>query len=141
MMRLWRFLALGLLAQAPLGCDDGDGKGEHDDRDDEHEEDISVGPSTGAACDDSLTYAKDIKPIVDAHCTRCHATSVKDAARMGAPEDHNFDTESGILEAAAHIDEVAGKGPLQTNTFMPPSAPRPSDEQRELLSQYVACHL
>jgi uncharacterized membrane protein len=136
MKRLWLSLALGLLAQAPLGC--GDDKKDPDGGDDDS---VPVGPSTGAACDHSLTYANDIKPFMEKYCTRCHATNVKGSDRMGAPEDHNFDSESGILEAAAHIDEQAGSGPQQTNVTMPANAPKPSIDERATLSQYLACHL
>jgi uncharacterized membrane protein len=137
MKRLWLPLALGLLVQAPLGC--GDDKKDDDAEDDES---TSVGPSTGAECDESLTYTKDVKPIVDKYCTRCHSSKLTGAAaRMNAPADHNFDTESGILEAAAHIDQQAGSGPLQTNVIMPLTAPKPSNEERATLSQYLACHL
>jgi uncharacterized membrane protein len=136
MKRIWLLLALGLLVQAPLGCSDDD-----DDGDAEDEESVPVGLGTGAKCDDSLTYEDDIKPIADKYCIRCHSTSVKGDARMGAPEDHNFNTESGILDAAAHIDQVAGSGPDQTNTMMPPSAPKPTMAERETLSKYLACHL
>jgi uncharacterized membrane protein len=139
MKRLWLPLALGLLVQAPLGC--GDDK-KDDAGDDEDDENTPVGPSTGAECDDSLTYAKDIKPIVEQYCTRCHSSKLTGAgARMNAPADHNFDSESGILEAAAHIDQQAGSGPRATNTTMPLTAPKPSTAERETLSQYLACHI
>jgi uncharacterized membrane protein len=135
MKRLWLLLALGLLVQTPLGC--GDSK----DDDAEDDESVPVGNSTGATCDESLTYANDIKPIAEKYCTRCHAESVKGSARMGAPEDHNFDSEEGILDAAGHIDETAGSGPDATNTMMPPSGDKPTKAERETLAKYLACHL
>lgn len=139
MKRVWLLLALGLVVQAPLGC--GDEKKDADEDGGDDEDSVPVGTSTGAACDDSLTYEDDIKPIAEKYCTRCHSTKVKGDARMNAPEDHNFDSEEGILDAAAHIDEVAGSGPKATNTMMPPSAPKPTMEERETLAKFVACHL
>jgi len=140
MKRTCLLLALVLLAQSPLGCGE-DGGDKNDDADAHVEEEVPVGPGTGATCDDSLSYANDIKPIVEKYCTRCHASTVKGTARMGAPADHNFDSESGILEAAAHIDEQAGSGPNGTNVVMPPSDPKPSTDERATLSKYLACHL
>jgi len=135
MKRLWLLFALVVLVQAPLGCGD--------DRDDDngHEEGVSVGPSTGAACDDKLTYTRDIAPLMEKYCTRCHGSKVVGADRMGAPSDHNFDTEADIHEMAAHIDEQAGSGPEVTNTTMPPSGAKPSVAEREILSKFLACHL
>jgi hypothetical protein len=60
---------------------------------------------------------------------------------MGAPSDHNFDTEGGIHEMAGHIDQYAGSGPEVTNTSMPPSGAKPTVEERETLSKFLACHL
>ncbi len=134
MKRLWLLFVLALWVQAPLGCGD-----DHDD-DDEHEESGAVGPSTGAVCDKSLTYASDVKPLMEKYCTRCHGSKVTGAARMGAPEDHNFDSEEGIHEMAGHIDQQAGSGPDGTNTTMPPSNPKPTMAERELLSKFLACH-
>lgn len=137
MKRVWLLFALALCVQAPLGCGD-----DHDDDDtgDEHDEGVSVGPSTGAVCDESLTYARDIKPLMEKYCTRCHGSNVTGSARMGAPSDHNFDSEEGIHEMAGHIDEQAGSGPDGTNLMMPPSGAKPTMAERELLSKFLACH-
>ncbi|HTU60922.1 MAG TPA: hypothetical protein VMF89_20860 [Polyangiales bacterium] len=139
MKRLWLLFALGLVVQAPLGC--GDDHDDGDDHDHEHEEGEAGALSTGAVCDDSLTYAGDIKPLMDQYCTRCHSSKIAGAARMGAPADHNFDTEAGIHEMVHHIDEQAGSGPDGTNTTMPPSNPKPTTAEREMLSKFLACHL
>lgn len=136
MKRLWLLLALGLIVQMPLGCGD-----DHDDDDHEDDESVPVGASSGASCDDSLTYAADIKPIAEKYCTRCHSTKVKGADRMGAPEDHNFDSEDGILDAAGHIDQEAGSGPKATNTAMPINGDKPTIAERETLAKFLACHM
>ena len=39
---------------------------------------------------------------------------------MGAPADHNFDVELGIIGNVRHIDEDTCAGPKATNMRMPP---------------------
>ncbi|HEX6244973.1 MAG TPA: hypothetical protein VFZ61_28830 [Polyangiales bacterium] len=80
---------------------------------------------------------------MERYCLRCHADSVPLTQRQGAPGDHNFDTERGVLSQAEHIDLVAGSGPESTNRSMPPkgSGPYPSMEERELLAAFLACEL
>ena len=100
-----------------------------------------AGPMTGATCPKSstLTYDNFAKDFFSSYCTRCHATSVKGAARMGAPDDHNFETLDGIKEAMDHVDEVAGSGPKATNTKMPPDGAKPSMTERQKLAEWLAC--
>jgi len=102
-----------------------------------------VGESTSATCPDSstLTYETDIAPILAMYCVRCHATSVSKSARHGAPSDHNFDSELGVLEEATHVDQVAGSDGTITNTEMPPKGyPAPSVQERMKLSEWLACN-
>ena len=77
------------------------------------------------------------------YCLRCHAESVPLAQRHGAPGDHNFDTEHGVLSQAEHIDMLAGSGPEATNRSMPPKGfgPFPSTDERAVLAAFVACEL
>jgi uncharacterized membrane protein len=126
---LW-MLALGCVANVACG-DDSDGEDEEGGGD--------LGPATGAACDPSLTYQKDIAPLMTAYCTRCHATTLTGAARMNAPEDHNFDSEQGILAEKSHVDKTAGSGPNATNTIMPLTDPKPTKAERETLAKWIAC--
>lgn len=120
---------------AGLGC--GDDDHDHDEAD---EEEADVGTATGAVCDSTLTYEADIAPFAAKYCTSCHATALTGTARQGAPGDHNFETEDGILEEKAHVDEEAGSGPSATNTAMPPAgSPAPTKAEREKLSAWLAC--
>lgn len=135
MNRYWCWLGLALALQVALGCDN------DSERDDDAGHEQRIAPATGAVCDDSLRYADDIKPIVERYCTRCHSSELPSSARMGAPADHNFDSEEGLLEVALHIDREAGSGPRQTNTVMPPSGAAPSRVERATLSTFLACHL
>ncbi len=73
------------------------------------------------------------------YCTSCHSSAVSGTARNGAPSDHNFDSLEGIQSATEHIDENAGSGPKATNTRMPPSGNRPTLEERQKLSEWIAC--
>jgi len=132
----WALFALTTSFSAVYGCgDDSDG--------DEHsEEGGDVGVSTGAACVATLTYATDIAPLMSKYCTTCHAASVTGTARMGAPADHNFDTEAGIVAEGHHVDQAAGSGPKGTNTSMPPPAsklPVPTTAERATLASWLAC--
>jgi uncharacterized membrane protein len=107
--------------------------------DDHHEE--SEGVETESICppNSDLTYESFGQPFMQTYCTHCHSSTLAGAARNGAPDGHDFDTLDGILLVAHHIDEYAAAGPAATNTAMPPSDPRPSDEERQQLGQWLAC--
>jgi cytochrome c5 len=107
----------------------------------EHDHNAMVGPLTGATCptDNKPTYDNFGKKFMDDYCLRCHSSSKTGAARTGAPADHNFDSILDIQLLAAHIDQMAGSGPDATNTKMPPTDPKPSMEERQKLSQWMAC--
>ena len=117
---------LVLSAAGAGGCDD-------DDDDD--------GAGTGATCPpgSTLTYASFGQQFMTTYCTRCHASTLTGAARMGAPEFHDFDTIEGIRAVADHIDEQAGAGPDATNVAMPPTGSMPTLDQRKMLAEWIAC--
>jgi uncharacterized membrane protein len=88
-----------------------------------------------------LTYANDIAPLMTKYCTKCHATSVKGDARNGAPSDHNFETEAGVVKEAHHIDIEAAASSKVTNTSMPPEGyPAPTVAERKKLGEWLACN-
>lgn len=101
----------------------------------------SVGIATNATCppENTLTYASFGGPFMKRYCLGCHSESVKDAARGGAPDDHNFDKLDDIRSLAEHIDQYAGSGPAGTNEVMPTTDPKPSWHERQQLSQWLAC--
>ena len=124
---------------------DHDDDGEHGEHGD-HEHDVSkmIGPLTGATCpaNSTLMYDDFGKQFFTKYCNGCHAESVKGDARKGAPADHTFDTLADIALLAPHIDQYAGSGPDSTNEHMPPatdSGPKPSKEERQKLSEWLAC--
>lgn len=96
---------------------------------------------TGATCPagSQLSYVTFAADFMESYCTRCHSSTKVGADRRGAPEDHDFDTLAGIVAVGDHISDYAGAGPAATNTIMPPDAPRPSDEERLHLAEWVAC--
>jgi len=121
-------VTLGLAA----ACEGGDGDGGS----------AAIGAPTGATCPDagtSLTWQDFGKPFVESYCLRCHSDEVQGTARQGAPSDHNFDTHFECRAFATHMDEWAGSGPDASNTAMPPAEPRPSEEERRMLSEWLAC--
>ncbi|MDB4972609.1 MAG: hypothetical protein JWN48_950 [Myxococcaceae bacterium] len=125
-------LSLGLLGTAACGDDGKDS-----------EEEAPVGPATGALCDSTLTYEKDIAPFMTKYCISCHDSKLTTAAqRMNSPSDHNFETEVGVRKELPHIDQEAGSGPKMTNMAMPvPSSgfPLPTVAERQKLSAWIAC--
>jgi hypothetical protein len=125
-----------LLLGLPLlmGHGDGCGCGE--------EPSIELGPPTGMVCPPSgtsLTYEDFGEPFMAAYCLRCHSVNVTGADRNGAPGDHNFDTQFEALALKDHIDQMAGSGPDAVNMRMPVGDPTPSLEEREQLSEWLAC--
>jgi uncharacterized membrane protein len=103
----------------------------------------SSGTPSGATCPDSNapTYGSFAKEFFATYCTQCHSATSND--RHDAPGDDNFDTEADILAHASEIDTEAAKGPKATNTDMPDLGTAvktaPTDEERALLGQYLAC--
>jgi hypothetical protein len=98
------------------------------------------GPS-GAECqaDSTLTYGNFAADFFSSYCIRCHDSALSGADRNGAPGNRNYDTLSGLVETGSMlIDQAAAAGPSRINTFMPPSAPRPSDAERRQLGEWLA---
>ena len=107
---------------------------------DEHE-DENEGVPTQSTCPtgSTLTYESFGRAFMEAYCTRCHSSTRTGLAREGAPTGHDFDSLAGILAVAEHIDQHAAAGPAGTNTEMPPSDPKPTQEEREQLGEWLAC--
>jgi uncharacterized membrane protein len=101
----------------------------------------SSGAATKSTCPSgsSLTYQSFGKQFLQDFCGRCHASTVKGAARQGAPEDHTFDTVEQIADEKEHLDMSAAAGPAAVNTGMPPSNPMPTEAQRRQLGEWLAC--
>lgn len=100
-----------------------------------------LGPSEASCPEGStLTYDTFGRAFFESYCTRCHAsTLVGGTARNGAPDGYDFDSIAGVLAHADEIDAAAAAGPERINEFMPLSAPRPSDAERDMLGEWLAC--
>jgi cytochrome c5 len=96
---------------------------------------------TGSVCptDSTLTYESFGRAFFEEYCQTCHASSVLGAARQGAPSSHTYDDAAMIRAAAEDIDLLAAAGPNAINTDMPREFPVPSDEERRLLGEWLAC--
>jgi hypothetical protein len=119
---------------------------------------------TGTTCADpdpitgttTLTWQNFGYDFMCHYCTNCHDSGLTINQRNGAPLFHDFDTLLGVMEVPDHVDQQAGSGPKAHNTFMPgagtdgrcPSVaggpldepcPEPTAQEREQLSQWVAC--
>lgn len=100
-----------------------------------------VGP-TMAACPpgSTLTYDSFGQAFLDVHCVRCHASTLTTPTeRSGAPAAFDFDTLASVQMHLAAIDGVAAAGPTRINTYMPLGTPVPSDMERDLLGEWIAC--
>jgi hypothetical protein len=103
-----------------------------------------VGPPTESVCPpgSTLTYANFGKTFMDTYCIGCHHSELVGTARNGAPSFHDFDTYFGIVPVSDHIDETTAFGPAAMNQGMPPSGnPKPSDAERVMLGEWIACEL
>lgn len=141
------YLLTSLIA---VGCDDNKAADNGSDHDDDHgaagasdhdHDSAMVGPLTGATCPSgsTLTYDNFGMKFFSDYCVRCHSEKITGDARMMAPADHNFDTLAEIDLLSPHIDEMAGSGPSATNMTMPPSDPKPTMDERQKLSEWIAC--
>jgi hypothetical protein len=87
-----------------------------------------LSPMVHAATDD--VFIKDIRPLLDRYCTRCHGAQVQTAGINFA----RFPDSSSILHDLPLWRKVLAK--VQSNE-MPPAAPLPADEERERLVHWV----
>lgn len=138
-------MALGLaacLAAAAAGCGGGGhGGGDGEDPSGAPDAHVSLGEPTGALClgGTTLTYETFGRDFMEAYCLRCHSAALTGDDRHGAPLAHDFDTQLDCQGLASHIDRAAGAGPDAVNDAMPPAEPRPTLEERYMLSEWLAC--
>jgi hypothetical protein len=79
------------------------------------------------------TYASFASPFLKHYCVRCHSTIRTGATRQGAPLDFNWDQEASVR---GHLDGIRNAVGVD-NDFMPPSAPKPSCEERLRLVRWI----
>ena len=71
----------------------------------------------------ALSYAVDVKPILDLYCIGCHSSQVSGAARNGAPLSVNFDSYE-----AASANAGAANSRIQAGS-MPPGGSVPAADR------------
>jgi uncharacterized membrane protein len=102
------------------------------------------GQTSGATCPtgSALTYDTFGSSFMGQYCTSCHSSALSGSARNGAPSNLNFDTLAALHEVdSEEIDAEAAAGPSSVNTSMPPGEPKPSEAERRLLGEWLACGL
>lgn len=85
----------------------------------------------------TLTYESFAQAFFENYCTRCHAVASSD--RRGAPLGYDFDTLDGVRARLPAIDLVAAAGPRNVNIVMPLGTPAPTDAERDMLGEWIAC--
>jgi hypothetical protein len=100
--------------------------------------------ATGSKCPNptspAITYQGWARGFFESYCTRCHSsTLVTNSERNGATPHANWDDLGTIRAYADEIDSYAAGGPNGINRIMPPSEPTPTDEERTMLGEWLAC--
>lgn len=98
---------------------------------------------TDAVCPEvsTLTYENFGATFMESYCTRCHSSELVGTQRQGAPLYHDFDSLTGILNVANHVDWYAAAGPSSANDIMPPDGATPTLEERTQLGEWLACEV
>jgi hypothetical protein len=99
---------------------------------------------TGSTCPNpsapSVTYGGWAQNFFESYCTRCHSSALETQTdRSGATPGYNWDDLPTIKAHDQEIDAYAAGGPDGINRVMPPSDPRPSDDERVKLGEWIAC--
>jgi mono/diheme cytochrome c family protein len=83
------------------------------------------GSATDSVCPTTpVTYASFGQTFFSTYCVRCHG---------------EYSSEAGVKRDLSGIDQQAAKGPSATNTSMPNGSKIPTEAEREMLGQYLAC--
>lgn len=100
-------------------------------------DEVTAGNGDEVDCS-KLTYENFAESFFQSYCLRCHsATLVGDAARNDAPVGINYDTIEGVREFATRIRLRAGQLGDMPPLLAP--VPRPGDEARRKLMQWIDC--
>ena len=121
-MKFRDVLMVGGAALALIACGDDDDQGAEETHD---------------QCASGVTYALVARPFLEKYCLGCHSQSVVgNDARVGAPDDANFDTEAEVMEHGGHIYENL------IDRMMPPAdapAGQPTSAERDAMLTWLEC--
>ncbi|MHC4066125.1 MAG: hypothetical protein ACYSUI_16740 [Planctomycetota bacterium] len=81
-----------------------------------------------------LTYENFARGFFTSYCIRCHSSELSGADRNGAPAGLDWDDLEVVGE---NLDRIRVRA-AETET-MPPSDPRPFDEERDMLAEWIDC--
>jgi hypothetical protein len=87
----------------------------------------------GECPEDSDIGWSDVAPIFEAHCTRCHATTLTGSARSGAPEFVDFNTSN-----AAATNGFLTWSMIWTEQ-MPKAADPLTEDDARLVWEWLSC--
>lgn len=85
-----------------------------------------------------VDYATFGRPFLLDWCTGCHSSSLPPLMRQGSPPDVNFDDHAAALRWGERIRARAVVGEDGEAPTMPPAG-GPSEEERQLLAEWVDC--
>lgn len=94
---------------------------------------------TPPECEVPPTYTRDIAPIVERACVRCHSEAAVGAARNGAPEGMDYDRYASFPDRpamAAFVDAITS-GRQPPPNLVPPVAT--TADERGLVSAWRTC--
>ncbi|MEO1232065.1 MAG: hypothetical protein AAFZ18_24510 [Myxococcota bacterium] len=91
-------------------------------------EDAAEGP----VCPSDVNYATLRATVLEPFCLECHSSSRQGALRQGAPAELDFDVYD--RELASRLANAVTSGAMP-----PPTRPRPSAEDRALVSTWRQC--
>lgn len=81
---------------------------------------------------DGDTYDTFALPLFTNYCLRCHSTTLSGAARNGAPLGYDWDDPASVRTHRGEMRNAVG-----VMNFMPPSAPRPTCDERARLVRWI----
>lgn len=128
-----RIIALACLAAtAVAGCDSNEPQGPRSDE-------VGDGPwdtldERPCPSDSIVSFENFGAPFMLDHCKGCHSATLPEDMRQMAPVDVNFDDLQDIRDQAQRIWARSA----DHNVTMPPVG-GPSDEERRLLGEWLAC--
>jgi uncharacterized membrane protein len=87
------------------------------------------GPDGGIV--ETVTYTAQVKPLLDGHCIRCHATTKQGASRSGAPIGLDYNTYSVASANAQRANQQIQAG------SMPPGGPALASNDKAIFQAWL----